>query len=77
MDVDERLAHTRRMLLIDAEHDGFLEAVAALFKKLDHLPTCQLRPVVEDQRPVKKSPSVVDPVLDFIALAIKLSLSGR
>ena len=34
---DERLPHPRRMFLVDAEHDGFLEAVAAFLQELRDL----------------------------------------
>ena len=51
--VDERLPHPRRVLLIDAEDDGLLEAVAALLEELGDLLRDQLGAVVEHQRAVE------------------------
>ena len=73
--VDERLAHPRRVFLIDAEDDGLLEAVAALLEELGDLLGDQLGAVVEHQRAVEVL-GVVDAVLDLLALAVELALLG-
>ena len=61
------------MLLIDAEDDGLLEAVAALLEELGDLLGDQLGAVVEDQRAVEIL-LVVDAVLDLVALAVEFAL---
>ena len=61
------------MLLIDAEDDGLLEAVAAFLQELGDLLRDQLRAVVEHQRAVEIL-GVVDAVLDLVALAVELAL---
>ena len=71
----ERLAHPRRVLLIDAEHDGLLEAVAALLQELGDLLRDQLGAVVQHQRAVEIL-GVVDAVLDLLAFAVELALLG-
>ena len=71
--VDERLAHSRRVFLIDAEHDGLLEAVAALLQELRDLARDQLGAVVQHQRAVEIL-GVVDTVLDLLTLAVELTL---
>ena len=73
--VDERLAHARRVLLIDAEHDGLLEAVAAFPQELRYLAGNKLGAVVDYQRAVEVL-GVVDAVLDLLAFAVELALLG-
>ena len=74
--VDERLPHPRRVLLIDAEDDGLLEAVAALLQELGDLLGDQLGAVVEHQRAVEVL-GVVDAVLDLLASRSSWPFSGR
>ena len=62
------------MLLIDAEDDGLLEAVAALLEELGDLLGDQLGAVVDDQRAVEVL-LVVDAVLDLVAVAVELALA--
>ena len=69
--VDERLAHPRGVFLIDAEHDGLLEAVAAFLEELGDLLRDQLGAVIEHQRAVEIL-GVVDAVLDLLAFAVEL-----
>lgn len=73
--VDECLAHTRRVLLIDAEHDRLLEAVAAFLQELGDFLRGQHRAVVEHDMPVEIL-RVVDAVLDLVAVAIELAEFG-
>ena len=61
---------------IDAEHDGLLEAVAALLEELGDLFRDQLRAVIQHQRAVEIL-GVVDAVLDLIAVAVELPVPGR
>ena len=63
------------MLLIDAEHDGLLEAVAAFLQELGDLFGDELGAVVQHQRAVEIL-GVVDAVLDLLAFAVELALSG-
>ena len=60
---------------VDAEHDGLLEAVAALLQEVRDLLGDQLRAVVDDERPVEVL-LVVDAVLDLVALAVELAGLG-
>jgi hypothetical protein len=70
--VDQRLAHPRRVFLIDAEDDGLLETVAAFLQEVRDLPRHQLRAVVEHQRAVEVL-DVVDAVLDLRAADVELA----
>ena len=70
--VDERLPHPRRVFLIDAEHDGLLEAVAAFLQELGDLFRREHCAVVEHERAVEIL-GVVDAVLDLIAVAVELA----
>ena len=63
--VDERLPHARGVLLIDAEDDGLLEAVAAFLQELGDLLRDELGAVVEHERAVEIL-RVVDAVLDLV-----------
>ena len=60
------------MLLIDAEDDGLLEAVAALFQELGHLGCHQLGPVVDDQGAIEVL-GVVEAVFHLLAVAVGLA----
>ena len=63
------------MLLIDAEDDGLLEAVAAFLEELGDLLRDQLGAVVEHEGAVEIL-RVVDAVLDLVAVAVELALLG-
>lgn len=71
--VDQRLPHAARVLLIHAEHDGLLEAVADLFEELGHLAGNELGALVQHQGAVVVL-GVVDTVLDKLAHAVALPL---
>ena len=57
------------MFLIDAKHDGLLEAVATFLKEIRNLLGNELGAVVNDEGAIKIL-GVVDPVFYFIALAV-------
>ena len=61
------------MLLVDAEDDRLLEAVAALLEELGDPLGDQLGALVDDERPVEVR-LVVDAVGDLLALAVGLAL---
>ena len=63
------------MLLVDAEDDGLLEAVAAFLEELGDLLGDQLGAVVDDEGAVEVL-LVVDAVLDLVAVAVHLALLG-
>ena len=63
------------MFGIDAEDDGFLEAVAALLEEFRHFAGDEFGAVVEHQRAVEIL-VVVDAVFDFLAIAVELALFG-
>jgi hypothetical protein len=58
------------VLLIDAEDDGLLEAVAAFLQEVGDLLCDELGAVVDDQRAVEIL-GVVDAVLDLLAVAVE------
>ena len=58
------------MLLVHAEDDGLLEAIAALPQEVGHLPGDELGAVVDDESPVEIL-LVVDAVLDLNPLAVE------
>ena len=60
---------------VDAEDDGLLEAVAALLEELGDPLGDELGAVVDDQRAVEVL-LVVDPVLDLVAVAVRLARLG-
>ena len=68
----EGLAHARGVLRVHAEDDGLLEAVAAFFQKLGHLPGDPLGALVDDQVPVEVL-LVVDAVLDLVTVLVGLA----
>ena len=70
----ERLPHARGVLVVDAEDDRLLEAVAALLEELGDLLGDELRAVVDHERAVEVL-LVVDPVLDLVAVAVDLAPS--
>ncbi len=70
--VDEGLPHARGVFLIDAEHDGLLEAVAAFLEKLGDLLGDELGAVIEHEGAVEVL-GVVDAVLDLVAVAVELA----
>ena len=71
------LPHPRRVLVIDAEDDRLLEAVAALLEKLGDLLRDELGAFVDDEVAVEVL-LVVDAVLDLVAVTVGLALgSGR
>jgi len=73
--VHQRLAHAGGMLLVDAEDDGFLEAVAAVAQELRHLGRNQPGAVVNDEGAVEIL-GVVDAVLDLVAVAVERAGGG-
>ena len=73
--VDQRLAHARGVLVVDAEDDGLLEAVAALLEELGDLAGDQLGALVDDERAVEVL-LVVDAVFDLLAVSVESALLG-
>jgi len=63
------------VFLIDAEHDGFLVTVAALFEERRDLLRREEGTVVKHQRAVEVR-GVVDAVLDLVTFAVQLALFG-
>ena len=71
--VDQRLAHPGGVLLIDAEDDRLLEAVAALPQECRDPFRDRLRASVDHQRAVEV-PVAVEPILHLLAFAVALPL---
>ncbi len=71
--VDEGLPHPRGVFGIHTEDDGFLEAVAAFFEELGHLPGDTLGALVDDQITVEVL-LVVDAVFDLVAVLVGFAL---
>ena len=70
--VDQCAPHAGGMLLIDAEDDCLLEAVAALLQELGHLGHHQLGPVVDDECAIEIL-GVVEAVFHLLAVAVGLA----
>ena len=60
------------MFLIDAEHDGLLEAISAFLQKIRDFLGDQFRAVVDDEGAIKVL-RVIDPVFDFVTVAVGVS----
>ena len=68
----EGLPHPGGVFLIHAKDDGFLETVAAFLQEVGDFLGDELGAVVDDEGAVEIL-RVVDPVFDFVALAVGVS----
>ncbi len=70
--VNQRLPHPRRMLLIYAKHDGFLETVVAFFQEVGDFLGDELGAVVNYESAVKIL-GVVDTILNLVAVSVHIT----